>query len=107
MWKRASAPQRRDARARAEALLGRLGVPPEEAASLVAALPELPEDSFASRALRQGGDTLEAWLASRDPNVPLRLNELIAEWRRGDPTLASPSAQPTTRGASWPTRPAC
>jgi len=67
----------------AEGLLRRFGLSPDHAATLTATLPRVPEDSFASRALNEGGDTLETWLNSRDPNVALRLTELVAEWRRG------------------------
>jgi hypothetical protein len=66
----------------AESLLERFGLSPKLAATVVAALPQLPEDAFARTTLRQGGDTLASWLASRDPNVTLRLTELIAGWRR-------------------------
>lgn len=66
----------------AESLLERFGLSPKLAATVVAALPQLPEDAFARTTLRQGGDTLESWLASRDPNVTLWLTELIAGWRR-------------------------
>ena len=67
----------------ATGLSQRSGIPADQAATLVAALPRLTEEAFACRALLQGGDALESWLQSRDPNVVLRLTELVAEWRRG------------------------
>jgi hypothetical protein len=67
----------------AESLLRRFALSPPRAATLVAALPQVSREPFANRALKQGGDTLEDWLHSRDPNVALRLTELIAEWGRG------------------------
>jgi hypothetical protein len=65
----------------AESLLRRLGLSAQHAATLVAALPQLPAEPSARRALVQGGDALETWLRSRDPNVALQLTELIGEWR--------------------------
>lgn len=66
----------------AEGLLRRFGLSAPRAATLVSALPQLPGEASAQRALVQGGDALETWLRSRDPNVVLQLKELIAEWRR-------------------------
>jgi hypothetical protein len=65
----------------AESLLRRLGLSAQHAATLVSALPQLPAEPSARRALVQGGDALETWLRSRDPNVALQLTELIGEWR--------------------------
>jgi hypothetical protein len=67
----------------AAALLERFGLSADQAATLVAALPGLPGDAFALGILCEGGDVLESWLESRDPNVTLRLTELIAQWRQG------------------------
>jgi hypothetical protein len=66
----------------AERLLARFGTAPEKAATLVAALPQVAGDPLGDHALREGGDTLDSWLQSRDPNVVLRLKELVAQWRR-------------------------
>ena len=66
----------------AEQVLERFGVSPGVAATLVAALPQLPGDPFALETLRQGAETLESWVLSRDPNVALGLHELMAHWRR-------------------------
>jgi hypothetical protein len=66
----------------AESLLRRSGLSAQLAATLVSALPQLPEEPSARRAMVQGGDALETWLRSRDPNVALQLKELIGESRR-------------------------
>lgn len=66
----------------AESLLRRFGASSEQAATLVAALPQVPADPFAGQALSEGGEALETWLRSRDSNVALRLTELVADWRR-------------------------
>lgn len=65
-----------------ESLLRRFGMSPSQAATLSAALPQLTADPLALSAMIQGGDALQDWILSRDPNVALRLTELIAEWRR-------------------------
>jgi hypothetical protein len=67
----------------AEWLLGRLGLGPGQAATLVGALPQLPGDPFAARAMAEGGETLEDWLRAHDGNAILRLKELVSDWRRG------------------------
>jgi len=67
----------------AESLLERFGLSPELAATVVAAVPQLPGDAFAQATLRQGAETLESWASSRDPNVVLGLTDLVAQWRRG------------------------
>jgi hypothetical protein len=65
----------------AESLLRRFGLSADEAATLVAALPQLPGQASARRAMVLGGDALETWVRSHDPNVALQLTELVAAWR--------------------------
>jgi hypothetical protein len=85
----------------AEQLVGRLAVRSGGAASLVAALPQLPHDPFASRALRQGAGHPEVLAGEPGP-------QRSPSARRADRRMAAglippgtfPSAQPTTRGAS-------
>jgi hypothetical protein len=66
----------------AESLLLRSGLSAPLAATLVSALPQLAGEPSARGAMVQGGEALETWLRSRDPNVALQLTELIREWRR-------------------------
>ena len=63
-------------------LLARHGLPGNETAALIEALPELRQDPGARRIMQQGADELDEWLDSRDNNVVLRLQELMAGWRR-------------------------
>ncbi len=65
-----------------ESLLRCFGMSPSQAATLSAALPQLTGDPLALSAMIQGGDALQDWIRSRDPNVAMRLTQLIAEWRR-------------------------
>lgn len=65
----------------AESLLRRLGVAADRAATLVAALPQLPGDDPAREVLTQGGDTLEEWMSSHNQNVFLAVTEHAPRWR--------------------------
>jgi hypothetical protein len=74
-------------------LLERHGLPGDETAALIGALPDLRSDPNVQRILEQGVDAMEEWLQSRDPNTLLRLHELRATWNR---TSLCGGAQPRT-----------
>lgn len=65
----------------AESLLRRLGADAERAATLVAALAQLPEDDPAREVLTQGGDTFDQWLSSHNQNIFLIVTEYAPRWR--------------------------
>jgi hypothetical protein len=79
MWSRLGLDDRRYPAA-AEAILAELGVAPHKAATIVAALPQTVQDSFARDTLLQGADTFERWYDGTDSDSVLLLSDLVAEW---------------------------
>jgi hypothetical protein len=65
-----------------ESLLRRLDVPAETAATIAADLSLLPKDGPVGEAMVHGRETLDEWIASGDPNIPLRVKELMPRWRQ-------------------------
>lgn len=66
----------------AQHLLQRFGLDAEQAATLATRTAQLSEHPPARQALRQGAETLDLWLDSRDANVMLRVKDLLITWQR-------------------------
>jgi hypothetical protein len=69
----------------AEQLLYGFGLRPQTAATMVSALPQLMESESARAAILEGAEVFDAWRETQDPNVILRLLELVPAWKRDEP----------------------
>jgi len=64
-------------------LMERHGLPGNETAGLIEALPQLRRDPDARRVLREGEQAMATFLADDDPSLVLRLLEASTVWHRG------------------------
>ncbi|MCG6943416.1 MAG: hypothetical protein LJE69_19465 [Thiohalocapsa sp.] len=63
-------------------LFERYGLPGNETAGLIEALPQLRCDPSARQILQQGEQAMNDFLGSHDPNLLLLILDLVADWRR-------------------------
>ncbi|MGD2083677.1 MAG: hypothetical protein PVF91_11975 [Chromatiales bacterium] len=80
LWSRQGLDDRRYPAA-AETILRGLGIEPEKAATIVAALPQVAQEPIGRQALLQGAQTFERWYEGGDVNAVLVVPELVSEWR--------------------------
>lgn len=69
-------------RALAAELVQRLGVSREQAKKDLLGYDKRTSHPFRDGALREGAETMVAWLEGKDNNAPLRLSQLLAAWGR-------------------------